>query len=75
MKALLNRSLNEKSALDMIYIKADGTVSKRTIIVHQVKQNFIRAFCFKSRQTKTFRIDNILAVAPANYKKGVRNHA
>ncbi|MEH2977176.1 hypothetical protein [Bacillus amyloliquefaciens] len=75
MKALLNRSLNENSALEMIYIKADGTVSKRTIIVHQVKQNFIRAFCFKSRQTKTFRIDNILAVAPANYKKGVRNHA
>ena len=75
MKALLNRSLNEKSAMNKNYIKTDGTVSKRTIIVHQVKQNFIRAFCFKSRQTKTFRIDNILAVAPVNYKKGVRNHA
>ncbi|MCP6684190.1 WYL domain-containing protein [Bacillus nakamurai] len=59
MKSLLNRSLNEKSVLDMIYMKNDGTVSKRAIIVHQLKQQYVRAFCFSSRQTKTFRIGNI----------------
>lgn len=75
MKALLNRSLNEKSALDMIYMKNDGTISKRSIIVHQIKQQYVRAFCFKSRQTKTFRIDNILAVAPSNYRRGISKHA
>ncbi|KXZ16388.1 hypothetical protein P4T89_19230 [Bacillus nakamurai] len=75
MKAMLNRSLNEKSALDMIYMKNDRTISKRSIIVHQIKQQYVRAFCFKSRQTKTFRIDNILAVAPSNYRRGISNHA
>ncbi|CUB44036.1 hypothetical protein AR442_16660 [Bacillus velezensis] len=75
MHSLLNRSLNEKSTLDMIYIKNDGTISKRAIIVHQIKNQYIRAFCFKSRQTKTFRMDNILAVAPSNYRRGISNHA
>lgn len=75
MHPLLNRSLNEKSTLDMIYIKSDGTISKRAIIVHQIKNQYIRAFCFKSRQTKTFRMDNILAVAPSKYRRGISNHA
>ncbi|MCY8932975.1 hypothetical protein [Bacillus atrophaeus] len=69
MHTLLNRSLKEKFVLDMIYMKNDGAISKRAIIVHEIKKQHIRAFCFKSRQTKTFRTDKILAVAPSNYKR------
>jgi len=35
MESILKRSLNDKTALDMIYIKKDGTISKRSVVVHQ----------------------------------------
>ncbi|MFO3790702.1 hypothetical protein ACKOKD_18775 [Bacillus mojavensis] len=75
MESILKRSLTEKTALDMIYVRSDGLITKRSIIVRQINQSYIRAYCFTSRQTKTFTIDNILAVSPAAYKRGVRNYA
>lgn len=71
----MKRSLTEKTALDMIYMRNDGLTTKRSIIVQQINQSYIRAFCFNSRQAKTFTIENILAVSPATYKRGVRNYA
>lgn len=73
--SILSRSFNEKTPLDMIYMRNDGHISKRTIIVRKIEPDYIRAYCFKSRQTKTFTIENILAVSPATYKRGVRNYA
>ncbi|MCY9159929.1 hypothetical protein C6370_18180 [Bacillus atrophaeus] len=75
MDTLLKKSLREQTSLDMIYMKIDGSISKRAIIVHQLNKHYIRAFCFKSRQTKTFKTENILAVAPARYRKGDVNFA
>lgn len=75
MESILKRLLTEKTALDMIYMKNDGLITKRSIIVRQIKQGYIRAYCFTSRQTKTFTIENILAVSPATTKRGVRNYA
>ncbi|MCY7887460.1 hypothetical protein MOA93_20595 [Bacillus spizizenii] len=75
MESILKRSLTEKTALDMIYMKNDGLITKRSIIVRQIKQSYIRAYCFTSRQTKTFTIENILAVSPATIKREVRNYA
>ncbi|MCY7802332.1 MULTISPECIES: hypothetical protein [Bacillus subtilis group] len=75
MESILKRSLTEKTALDMIYMKNDGLITKRSIIVRQIKQSYIRAYCFTSRQTKTFTIENILAVSPAATKRRVRNYA
>ncbi|MEW5069627.1 hypothetical protein ABVK62_18260 [Bacillus subtilis] len=75
MESILKRSLTEKTALDMIYMRNDGLITKRSIIVRQINQSYIRAYCFTSRQTKTFTIENILAVTPAADKRGVRNYA
>ncbi|MBV7321619.1 hypothetical protein [Bacillus halotolerans] len=75
MESILKRSLTEKTALDMIYMRNDALITKRSIIVRQINQSYIRAYCFTSRQTKTFTIENILAVSPAAYKRGVRNYA
>lgn len=75
MESILKRSLTEKTALDMIYMRNDGLITKRSIIVRQINQSYIRAYCFTSRQTKTFTIENILAVSPATTKRGVRNYA
>ncbi|WP_350272175.1 hypothetical protein [Bacillus cabrialesii] len=51
-------------------MKNDASILKRSIIVHQINQDYIRAFCFRSRQTKTLTIENILAVSPAVLKEG-----
>ncbi|MGO5676404.1 hypothetical protein ACTOTM_21760 [Bacillus subtilis] len=75
MESILKRSLTEKTALDMIYMRNDGLITKRSIIVRQINQSYIRAYCFTSRQTKTFTIENILAVSPAATKRGVRKYA
>lgn len=75
MESILKRSLTEKTVLEMIYMRNDGFISKRSIIVRQINQSYIRAYCFTSRQTKTFTIENILAVSPAATKRGVRNYA
>nr|WGD69621.1 hypothetical protein P5630_04395 [Bacillus subtilis] len=66
MESILKRSLTEKTVLEMIYMRNDGFISKRSIIVRQINQSYIRAYCFTSRQTKTFTIENILAVSPAS---------
>ncbi|CAI6232294.1 hypothetical protein NRS6131_01365 [Bacillus subtilis] len=75
MESILKRSLTEKTALDMIYMRNDGLITKRSIIVRQINQSYIRAYCFTSRQTKTFTFENILAVSTATTKRGVRNYA
>ncbi|MDA1474754.1 hypothetical protein [Bacillus changyiensis] len=71
MDTMLKRSLKEKTVLDMIYMRRDGRISKRSIIIHQINEGYIRAYCFKSRQTKTFTRENIHAVSPADHKKVV----
>ncbi|MEK4689459.1 MULTISPECIES: hypothetical protein [Bacillus] len=75
MESILKRSLTEKTPLDMIYMKNDGLITKRSIIVRQINQSYIRAYCFSSRQIKTFTIENILAVSPSAYKRGAKNYA
>lgn len=75
MDSILKRSLTEKTTLDMIYMRNDGLITKRSIIVRQINQSYIRAYCFTSRQTKTFTIENILAVSLAAYKRGGKNYA
>ncbi|MDA7027818.1 hypothetical protein PJ311_14655 [Bacillus sp. CLL-7-23] len=51
---MLTRTLEERTALDMIYMRRDG----HTIIVHQINEGFIQAYCFKSRKTKIQDIYN-----------------
>ncbi|MDA7025779.1 hypothetical protein PJ311_04035 [Bacillus sp. CLL-7-23] len=41
MDSMLKRSLEERIALDMIYMKRDGRISKRSMIVHQINEGFI----------------------------------
>ncbi|AZV48186.1 hypothetical protein ACUUYQ_04775 [Bacillus halotolerans] len=69
MESILKRSLIEKTALDMIYMRNDGLITKRSIIVRQINQSYIRAFCFNSRQTavSSLHIFNIIPLwTPSN---------
>ncbi|MGG1245752.1 hypothetical protein [Bacillus spizizenii] len=61
MNFFLHRSLESQIPISIIYMKKDGTISKRTIIVRQKKQTLIKAFCFSKQQIRTFLLDSILS--------------
>ncbi|GEK27377.1 hypothetical protein [Bacillus spizizenii] len=55
----------------MIYMKNHG--SKRSIIVHQINQDYIRAFCFRSKGfAPTYReLMNMLGLTSPSTLKGL----
>ncbi|WP_026693471.1 hypothetical protein [Peribacillus kribbensis] len=65
MKGLINRSLEEKKPLEIIYLKGDQQISQRTILVLSVNGDYIRAFCYLRNQKRTFKMSNILSAVPS----------
>ncbi|KXJ36458.1 hypothetical protein AX282_04355 [Bacillus spizizenii] len=61
MNFFFHRSLVSQIPISIIYMKKDGTISKRTIIVRQKSQTQIKAFCFSKQQIRTFLLDSILS--------------
>ncbi|MBK4203060.1 hypothetical protein CE489_01360 [Bacillus spizizenii] len=61
MNFFFHRSLESQIPISIIYMKKDGTISKRTIIVRQKSQTQILAFCFSKQQIRTFLLDSILS--------------
>lgn len=64
MRINLMKSMDRNDVLDMIYLAKDGVISKRRIKVLQVNDNSFKAYCYLRRSSRTFRIDNILALVP-----------
>lgn len=69
MLVRLSRSMERHESLDMIYIAKSGEVSKRRIKVLQVGEVSFRAYCFIRKSTRTFAIDNVLAIVPVIKKE------
>ncbi|MEI1421487.1 WYL domain-containing protein [Bacillus cabrialesii] len=61
MNFFLHRSLESQMPICIIYMKKDGTISKRTIIVRQKSKTQIKAFCLSKQQIRTFLLDSILS--------------
>ncbi|TYS11977.1 WYL domain-containing protein [Bacillus subtilis] len=61
MNFFLLWSLESQMPISIIYMKKDGTISKRTIIVRQKSKTQIKAFCFSKQQIRTFLLDSILS--------------
>lgn len=57
--------------VEMIYMTNDGTISQRRIKILKVNRGAIQAYCYLRKANRTFKIENILALVPANLKKGV----
>jgi predicted DNA-binding transcriptional regulator YafY len=70
MKGLLKRAMDEKLPLEMIYISSKNQITKRIILVKEIKGTTIRAYCFLRKQTRLFKVDQILSILPA---KGSRS--
>ncbi|WP_342538304.1 transcriptional regulator [Sporosarcina sp. FSL K6-1540] len=64
MRSQLVKSVEYSEHLDMMYMAADGSISKRRINVLQVGEVSFRAFCFLRKSKRTFTIDNVLALVP-----------
>ncbi|OAH59202.1 MULTISPECIES: hypothetical protein [Bacillaceae] len=67
MNGLLLTSLEEKMPIEIMYMATDNTIMKRQIIVTAANQDYIKAYCFTRKQTRTFKRSNILAAANFKY--------
>jgi predicted DNA-binding transcriptional regulator YafY len=64
MDRLLLRSLEENIPLEMIYLSRDQQISQRKLLVKEVNDEYIRAYCLLRKQIRTFRRENILSLMP-----------
>ena len=69
MRNKLVKSVEYSEHLDMMYMAADGSISKRRISVLQVGEVSFRAYCYLRKSKRTFTIDNILALVPVHKKE------
>lgn len=68
MDFLLKHSMKENIPIEIIYDKGNE-FSKRIILVFQMEQDYVKAFCYTRNQIRTFRIERILAAAPVPIQK------
>ncbi|OIK11178.1 hypothetical protein BIV60_18675 [Bacillus sp. MUM 116] len=64
MEGLLYRSIEEHIPLEMIYLSENQQLSQRKLIVKEVNDEYIRAYCLLRKQVRTFRRANILSIMP-----------
>ena len=57
--------------LNMMYMARDGTISKRRIQAMQVGEVSFRAYCYLRKSSRTFKIDNILALVSVTLRDRV----
>lgn len=64
MDGLFIRSIEENIPLEMIYLAENQELSQRTLIVKEVTDEYIRAYCLLRKQIRTFKRENILSIMP-----------
>ncbi|MGX6442214.1 WYL domain-containing protein [Neobacillus sp. K501] len=64
MEGLLLRSIEEKMPLEMIYLSEDNQISQRKLLVKEVNNEYILAYCLLRKQIRTFKRENILSIMP-----------
>ncbi|MCM2533664.1 hypothetical protein NDK43_16315 [Neobacillus pocheonensis] len=69
MDGLFLRSIEENIPLEMIYLSEDQELSQRKLIVKEVNNEYIRAYCLLRKQMRTFRRENILSIMPETHSK------
>ncbi|GIN38435.1 WYL domain-containing protein [Heyndrickxia oleronia] len=64
MKGLLLRAIEAHEKLEMIYLSNKGEITQRVVRVEKVGDQSFRAYCYTRKQVRTFKISNILSIAP-----------
>ncbi|WP_224771106.1 hypothetical protein [Metabacillus idriensis] len=63
MKVLLEKSKNLQMPIEIIYLSEKGFLTQRTIIVNEINERYIKAYCFSKQQIRIFKTGNILSAA------------
>ncbi len=71
MRNYLMKSMRYREYVDIMYMAANGKVTKRRIQVLQVNGELFRAYCHLRKAKRTFRVDNVLALVPMTRKESV----
>jgi len=64
MDGLLIRSIEEHMPIEMIYLAENHELSQRKLIVKEINDDYIRAYCLLRKQIRTFKRENILSIMP-----------
>jgi len=64
MDGLLIRSIEEHMPIEMIYLAENQELSQRKLIVKEINDDYIRAYCLLRKQMRTFKRENILSIMP-----------
>ncbi|MFD2639945.1 hypothetical protein [Piscibacillus salipiscarius] len=70
MERILQRALEQKQQLEMIYLDQNGDYSQRIVRVVKIYEDDFLAFCFTKQGVRRFKKIHVLSILP--YKKGKR---
>jgi len=68
MERLLDQYRVASTPIEMIYMAKDGAITQRNIMVLQVHEKSITAFCYLRQTKRTFLLQNILSFNPMRKK-------
>lgn len=60
----VEKYLRNGQLIEIIYLDRNGHTSKRTLRLHSIKDNQLKAYCLTRNAYRVFSIENILAVVP-----------
>ncbi|GHH98439.1 hypothetical protein [Neobacillus kokaensis] len=69
MDGLFIRSIEQHIPLEMIYLNKNQEITQRKLIIKEVNDQYIRAYCLLRKQIRTFKRENILSIMPENHSK------
>ncbi|WP_372508794.1 WYL domain-containing protein [Pseudalkalibacillus decolorationis] len=69
MHRLLTRCFEEKKMIEIVYLSSDGTITQRRIWIVSIRNNILTGYCYLRKQTRTFRIDQILSARTVKAKR------
>ena len=58
----LQKLLERNEIADVIYMSANGKLTKRRLKLISVSSHSFHAYCFLRRERRTFKIDQVLAI-------------
>ncbi|MGY4690397.1 WYL domain-containing protein [Salibacterium sp. K-3] len=61
MEGVLKRAAETKEPVQVIYESRDGTLSQRTVTVHQFNEKHVLVWCHHRRAIRSLKVSNILS--------------
>ncbi|MGC3791999.1 hypothetical protein [Priestia aryabhattai] len=63
MRKLLERALQTRCKMEIIYIDQNNKISQRTIAVQSIEDHVVVAFCYLRNRKRLFTLENILSAS------------